>query len=162
MAFCPKCGAQVSGRFCGSCGADIEGASGGPTPSPFSQPGAPPPPGSAAQTGLPDNLAGALCYALGALTGILFLVLEPYNRNRETRFHAWQSIFLFCGMFVLYVGLTIVGIIMPHFFAFLVGAAILVLNLAIFLLWLFLLFRTYNGQKTVLPIIGPLAEQKAG
>ncbi len=47
-----------------------------------------------------DNMAAALCYALGFITGILFLVLAPYNQNREIRFHAFQSIFLNIAWFV--------------------------------------------------------------
>ena len=56
---------------------------------------APPPPGGFApqSAGLTDNMAAALCYLLGVLTGILFLVLAPYNQNRAIRFHAFQSIF---------------------------------------------------------------------
>ena len=41
-----------------------------------------------------DNVASALCYVLGLITGIIFLVLAPYNRNPAIRFHAFQSIFL--------------------------------------------------------------------
>ena len=56
--------------------------------------GAAAPVSSAAQpiaTGMTDNVAGALCYALGLVTGILFLVLTPYNQNKQsgsTRFRA--------------------------------------------------------------------------
>jgi uncharacterized membrane protein len=28
-----------------------------------------------------DNVASALCYVLGLITGIIFLVLPPYNKN---------------------------------------------------------------------------------
>jgi len=55
-----------------------------------------------------DNLAAALCYVLGLLTGILFLVLEPYNKNKLIRFHAFQSIFLNLALVVVDIGLTIV------------------------------------------------------
>lgn len=55
-----------------------------------------------------DNLAAALCYVLGFLTGILFLVLEPYNKNKLIRFHAFQSIFLNLALVVVDIGLTIV------------------------------------------------------
>ena len=35
------------------------------------------------QTGaaMADNVASALCYVLGFITGIIFLVLTPYNKN---------------------------------------------------------------------------------
>ena len=51
------------------------------------------PMGAQAAPGLEENLACALCYALGLLTGIVFLVLAPYNQNKLIRFHAFQSIF---------------------------------------------------------------------
>ena len=112
-----------------------------------------------------DNLASALCYVLGLLTGILFLVLEPYNKNKLIRFHAFQSIFLHIGLFV--VGF-IVGIILTIFIHIpvlgVMFAAVLwpIFGLACFALWLFLIFKAYNNQKIVLPIIGPLAEKQAG
>ncbi len=54
-------------------------------------------------------MACALCYLLGLLTGILFLVLEPYNKNRLIRFHAFQSIFLNIAWIAVYIALSIVG-----------------------------------------------------
>ena len=39
-----------------------------------------------------ENVAGALCYSLGIVTGILFLVLQPYSLNPRIRFHAMQSL----------------------------------------------------------------------
>src|SRR5579872_6213198 len=96
MAFCPNCGSQVSGRFCPNCGTDVgAGPSSAPPP-----PGAgayvppTPPPGSIARApGLADNVASTLTYVLGFITGIIFLIISPYNRNRTVRFHAFQSIF---------------------------------------------------------------------
>ncbi len=41
-------------------------------------------------TGLAPNVAAALSYILGPITGVLFLVLE--KENRFVRFHAAQSI----------------------------------------------------------------------
>ena len=55
-------------------------------------------------SGMTDNVAGALCYVLGLVTGIVFLVLAPYNQNKFVRFHAFQSIFFhvaFIGIWVL-------------------------------------------------------------
>ena len=39
-------------------------------------------------TGLPENVAGLLCYVLGWITGIVFLLIEP--GNKFVRFHAFQ------------------------------------------------------------------------
>ena len=98
-AVLPKFGSQVEGRFCAKCGAAVGAGPASPPPpqSPplTSYPPPVPPPGAA---GMTDNAASALCYALGIITGVLFLVLPPYNQNRTVRFHAFQSIFLFVAL----------------------------------------------------------------
>ena len=112
-----------------------------------------------------DNVAGGLCYVLGLITGIIFLVLEPYSRNRVVRFHAFQSIFLNVSMIVLYIVLMILGMVlgavMPFLGAMLVGTVSLVINLGFLVLWVVLMIKTFGGSKIVLPIIGPLAEKQA-
>ena len=108
-----------------------------------------------------DNVASALCYALGFITGILFLVLAPYNQNRTVRFHAFQSIFLNIGVFVFSFALSILlGIF--HFLGAIFGLFLVPLIwLGFFILWLYLMFSAYQNKKVVLPIIGPLAQQQA-
>lgn len=49
--------------------------------------------------GIDENIEGLLCYVLGFLTGILFLVLE--KDNKFVRFHAMQSIVTFLALFVI-------------------------------------------------------------
>jgi uncharacterized membrane protein len=162
MAFCPNCGAQAEGKFCPKCGSPLAVAGGGGT---APTPGATPQPASPVQSsGMTDNVAAALCYLLTFLTGILFLVLEPYNKNKFIRFHAFQAIFL--G--VAFIIISIVGTILTTVFLAvpILGAlfAILfhsVLWLGMLLLLLFLMFKAYNNEKFVLPIIGPLAEKQA-
>lgn len=114
---------------------------------------------------LSENVASALCYLVGFITGIVFLVLEPYNRNRNIKFHAWQSIFLNVGMIALMIGLSILSIILGAIslgiLTILMTVVMLVIYLGFFGLWLFLMWKAYNGQKLVLPIIGPLAESQA-
>ena len=83
MAFCANCGSQVDGRFCPKCGAAIAGGAGPAAPPPsVPNPGARRLTAAAAPAGLTENVACALCYVLGLITGILFLVLAPYNQNR--------------------------------------------------------------------------------
>jgi uncharacterized membrane protein len=126
--------------------------------------GYPPPQQPYQPSSMPNNVAATLCYALGLITGILFLFLEPYNRDRNIRFHAWQSIFTFGGMFVLQIALSIVGIIATKIFGLLgllVSLVSLGLSLVTLGLWIFLMVKAYQGEKFSLPIIGPLAEQKA-
>jgi uncharacterized membrane protein len=122
----------------------------------------PPPPASPiapAQTAMTDNLAAALCYLAGILTGILFLVLEPYNRNKTIRFHAFQSIFLFVAWIAISI---VISMVMIPLGGLHLGALLYdLVGLGFFIVWLMLMYKAYNNEKWVLPIIGPLAEKQA-
>lgn len=154
MAFCPSCGSQVDGRFCAKCGAAVaaEATTGGTVP----------PPPAAQAAGLQDNVAAALCYLLGLLTGILFLVLAPYNQNRTIRFHAFQAIFSHLALIAFFIVFQIV----VGALTFIGGGFLFLLApifwLACLALWILLMYKAYNGEKWVLPVIGPLAEKQAG
>ena len=49
--------------------------------------------------GLDESVAGLLCYIVGWITGIVFLVLE--KENKFVRFHALQSLLTFLPLSVL-------------------------------------------------------------
>jgi uncharacterized membrane protein len=169
MAFCANCGSSVDGRFCQKCGAPVgvpgpAPAAPGPTPgvSPVPQPSGPV---VAPSVGMTDNMAGALCYLFGFITGILFLVLAPYNQDRNIRFHAFQSIFLSIAWVALEIVAAIVSAVLIHIpilGAIMTGLIYLVIGLGAFIMWLYMMFKTYNGEKIVLPVIGPMAEKQAG
>jgi uncharacterized membrane protein len=160
MAFCATCGSQVEGRFCAKCGSPV-GAAAPAGAMPGAMPGGMPPP-VAASSGMADNVASALCYALGFITGILFLVLEPYNKNRVVRFHAFQSIFLSVAVIAIRFALAMLFGIMWSLSGAFFGLALLSLfGFACFILWLFILISTYQGKTIVLPVIGPLAQKQS-
>jgi uncharacterized membrane protein len=162
MAACTKCGAPLNegAAFCGSCGAPAPGAaaagaSGG---------GAATPAGSAS-SGLTPNVAGLLSYILWPITSILFLVLEPYNKDKFVRFHAFQSLFFGIACFVTFIVVMILTFIIG--LVPVVGWIIdillhLVLWLGILGVWIFLMYKAYSNEKFQLPIIGKLAAQQAG
>ena len=172
MAFCTNCGAEVQGKFCAKCGApapaEPAASSAAPPPPPPAAASAPlPPPAptpSLQAPGLDENLACALCYVLGLLTGVLFLVLEPYNKNRLIRFHAFQSIFLNIAWIAIFIAISIISIVVlpiPFMGAILSVILHLAAGLGIFILWLMLMYKAYNRERWVLPIIGPMAEKQA-
>ena len=159
MAFCAQCGAPVEGRFCAKCGAPA-GVAAAP---PVGTPGvAATPVPTVASAGMAENVASALCYALGLITGVLFLVLEPYNKNRNIRFHAFQSIFFTVAWIALRIVLGIVFTSMWSLGGFFIWTSIsLLISLCGFVIWLYLLISAYQGKKVVLPLVGPLAQQQA-
>jgi uncharacterized membrane protein len=149
MAFCPNCGSPVEGKFCAKCGAAVGvGADASPGPSfPTQTP-------SAGSSGLSDNVAAALCYI--PIIGLIFLLIEPYNRNRLIRFHAFQSLFLLAAAIVTNILISVLTTMMWSMY-FLWA----IIRLTYLVLWLFMMFKTYSGVKIVLPIIGPIAEKQA-
>ncbi|HLW75592.1 MAG TPA: hypothetical protein VKS01_01385 [Bryobacteraceae bacterium] len=163
MAFCSNCGTQAEGKFCPKCGSPLAADAGA---SPAGGTYAAPPPAAPAQAaGMTENVASALCYLLGILTGILFLVLEPYNKNRTIRFHAFQSIFFGLAWIALYIACMILAVVLV--FIPVIGHIILLLMYPIIgfgglVLWLVLMFKAYSNSPLVLPIIGPLAQKQAG
>jgi len=116
----------------------------------------------AAIGGMTSNVAGALAYILGFITGVIFLVLEPYNRDKFVRFHAFQSVFFSAAMIAFQI---VWGIFMGVFgFGFLWRLFYFVdrlVMLAAFLVWLYTMYKAYNNEKYMLPTIGELALKQA-
>lgn len=165
MAFCASCGSQVDGRFCPKCGAPQGAAPGGapPGPAPAPPPAAYSGPQVVPAAGMDDNVAGALCYLLGFITGVIFLVIEPYSKRSFVRFHAFQSILFSAGWIALSIALTIVfGIlgVALHMWLILFPLRMLI-GLLGFILWLFCMFKAYNKELYQLPIVGPIAAKQA-
>ena len=155
MAFCPNCGAQATGAFCPNCGTAVAGGS--PGSAGGTGYSAPPPPPIASTSGLTDNVAGALCYLLGLFTGVIFLVIAPYNQNKTVRFHAFQSIFFNVAVIAFYIAWGFLSLLMHGLGFFLYP----LFGLVIFGLWLYLMFSAFSNKKVKLPVIGDLAEKKA-
>ncbi|CAG0959351.1 hypothetical protein METP3_00731 [Methanosarcinales archaeon] len=100
--------------------------------------------------GVDENIEGLLCYVLGFITGILFLILE--KDNKFVRFHAMQSIATFLIIFVISMVIGFIPVI-----GWLLSPLI---GLVALILWLLLMFKAYKGEKYKLPIVGDFAEQQ--
>lgn len=112
----------------------------------------------ASQSGLSDNAASGLAYVT-IIPAIIFLIVEPFNRNPLIRFHSWQSIFLCIGWVVVDIGLEIFRRI--PFIGWTMWFLIPLVSLGVFILWIIVLINAFNGKRFKLPIIGDLAEKQA-
>jgi len=149
MAFCKACGTELGGAtFCPKCGAS-QTASAVPIAT------AP----AASSEGLAENVAGLLCYAVGWLTGIIFLLID---KRPFVKFHAAQSIVVFGALMVLRIGFGIVmGI--GGFVGFGLWAVVsMVLGLLTVILWILLMIKAYQHELFRVPIAAPIADGIAG
>jgi len=147
---CVNCGVELGegAGFCAKCGVRAGEASGA---SPAPQ----------ASSSLPSNVAGGLCYLAGFITGIFFLVAEPYKRDHSVRFHAFQAIFLSVAWVAVYFVLGIFLSVLPGMLwriSWMLNSAV---GFGFFCLWLFLMFKAYNNEQFRLPVIGDLAAKQA-
>jgi uncharacterized membrane protein len=99
-----------------------------------------------------ENIIAAVSYLLGFFTGIPIYLMYK-EKSKFVSFHAVQSTILFGGIFILdmILMITLVGILLIPF----VGLGSLVL-------WIWLMYKAYQGEKYKLPKIGNMAEKYAG
>ena len=106
-------------------------------------------------SGLDQNLAGALTYFLGFITGILFLLIE--KKSRFVRFHAMQSTILFGGAFAVNFVFGYVPVINVFWWILTIPLGFLLL-----VLWFYLMYMAYQGKEYKLPVVGDIAEKQLG
>jgi len=100
-------------------------------------------------TGLEANVAGLLCYVLGWISGLVFVLLE--QESKFVRYHAMQSIYVFGAINVAAIVLGWipgVNIVLTP----IIGVIGLVL-------WIFLMIRAYQGKQPKVLWAGDLAEK---
>lgn len=154
--FCGSCGAAMDlsiSDVCPNCGtkAGKGGSSTKFVPAEAS--------GETATFGLNENIAGACCYALWWLTGIIFILVE--KENKVVRFHAMQSILTFVPLGILgwILGLMAVG--SGYYTVFNVWSAVgTLLTIIEIILWLVLMYKAYMGEQFMVPIVGPIAARQ--
>ena len=110
-------------------------------------------------SGLQENLAGCLCYALGWLTGIIFLLID---KRPFVRFHAAQSIMVF-GALTIIRFLLLFGFFGGRYFGFFsfVGLLSLLVSLVTLAAWLTLMTLAYQGKWYEVPVAAGIAKSIA-
>lgn len=161
MAFCGKCGTSIAEgvAFCPKCGAPtgpvMTGIPGSPATGPVITPVVAP-----GTSGLTENVAGLLCYVLGWLTGIIFLLVD---KRPFVRFHAAQSIVVFGALTIIRIILSfgIFGWYSLGFFSIWSMISLLV-SLITLIAWIGLMVTAYQGKRYEVPIAAGIAKSIAG
>ena len=100
--------------------------------------------------GLEENIEGALCYSLGLITGILLLLIE--KQSQFVRFHAIQSTSVFLPLFLI----QILALISYTFVSLMLLPIIVFVEV---ILWVFLMYKAFKGERYKLPIFGDFSER---
>ncbi|HEX8799532.1 MAG TPA: DUF4870 domain-containing protein [Terriglobales bacterium] len=142
MAFCKACGQDIgTANFCPKCGANQAAPA-----------QAVPPAAAAATEGMGENVAGLLCYVLGWITGIIFLLVD---KRPFVKFHAAQSIVVFGGLNAIHFLLRF-----THFFLFSFGFHAL-LGLVGLVLWIVLMIKAFQHEMFRVPLAADIADSLA-
>jgi uncharacterized membrane protein len=141
---CAKCGTKNAEgtKYCQNCGSMLDTQA---------------PKVAGSTTSLEPNVAGLLCYVLGWITGLVFILIE--KENKFVRFHAMQSIVTFGAFSVLWIPFYIfssLGIL-----AILFGILQVIIGVLVFVLWIVLMIKAYQGERFKLPIAGDIAEKNS-
>ena len=127
---CPACG-KAAGQSTGG------GAAAAPAP--------------AQSGGLSESAASGLAY-ITIIPSIIFLLMEPYNKNKNIKFHCFQNLGLAVTMFICSFIMVI-----P-----IIGTLIGLLGwLACAVMWVICVIKAFGGGRFKLPVIGDFAEKQA-
>ena len=117
----------------------------------------------AAKKGENANLMAAVAYFLMPITSIIIYLME--KDNKYVRFHAFQSllfgVILFVASWILRFVFAMLAIATLGMVVFLAAPIMMLFWLACVVLWIFMMWKAYSGEKYKLPIIGDMAEKNA-
>jgi uncharacterized membrane protein len=121
---------------------------------------------ASATGGLEQNVAGVLCYLVGWISGLIFLLID---KRPFVRFHGAQSIALFLACMAAWIGFWIITLVLGFIttlmglpIGFLVGFLFPLVIIGSFVAFIFCMYKAYNNEKYKLPIIGNMVERMVG
>jgi len=133
---CPRCGAVINivSTTCASCGAPVTAGT------------------------QPNNVIAALSYVGFAITGIIFLMVEPYSRDETVRFHARQSIAFTVAWIAFSIVMNVFIAVLPGGLSKLFRLINWLGDVGLAVLWVFLIYQAYIGNRFRVPVLADWAE----
>jgi uncharacterized membrane protein len=155
MAYCAKCGAQITegASFCPGCGT-ARGSQAERKPATTGGGSA-----AAGASGLDENIAGLLSYVAGWITGLVFFLID---QRPFVRFHAAQSMVVFGALFVVGIALNFIFPIIGMAGWAIRGLLSSIIGLVSLAAWILCMVKAYQGERFKLPFLGDIAENIAG
>jgi uncharacterized membrane protein/ribosomal protein L37E len=133
---CQRCGAVIAqgSVTCSSCGATLNAKAS------------------------PSNVVAAISYVGFAVTGVIFLLLDPYRNDELVRFHARQSIAFTVAWIAFSIIMSVFVGVMPGFISRIFMIIEDVGHIAFALMWVYLIYQAYIGNRFRVPILGDWAD----
>jgi uncharacterized membrane protein len=125
------------------------------------------------ESGLDGNVAGALSYLFGFVSGLILFLIE--RDNQFVRWHAAQSM-AFNGLLIAtYIVLTFLGTVVSvatfggssgmfligSLFSLILGLVWLVVAVGGFVAWAYLMIKAYQGETPRMPVAAGIADRLA-
>lgn len=146
MPFCTHCGKPIGERnaFCANCGTRQAGPSSQAPPKDF-------------LADMHPRTAATLCYVpwLGWIASVIVLASARFREDRDTRFHAFQGLYLFVAWLMADRVLRPI-IRQSHFMP---TSIVDLLQLAVFAAWIFMMVKVSRNESFRLPFVGELADK---
>ena len=103
-----------------------------------------------------DNVMAAVAYVLTFISGAVVYLIEKdkTDKSKFIMFHAIQSIIFGVVVIIVWSVLTIIS-----FLPIIGGIIAMLTQLAIFILWIFLIYKAYSGEEYHIPVIGEFADK---
>jgi uncharacterized membrane protein len=106
-----------------------------------------------------DRAAAAFCYVTG-IPAVFYLLNDRYNRRPYLRFHAWQAIYFVAVCLLITFALGLLTDAVPAL-RFLEFDHFPLVSLVLVIVWVVVVMKAMNGERSHLPVIGALAERRA-
>lgn len=108
------------------------------------------------------NVIAALTYLLFFVSGVIFLYLEPYNQDEYIRFHARQSIGFSAAWIAIIIVFDVFIAVLPHGLGMLLRLVLGLIEFALAVFWVFLMYKAYNGERYRIPELADIVDSIAG
>jgi uncharacterized membrane protein len=105
-----------------------------------------------------SRLIAALSYLLGFVTGLIFLFVDPYDKDDYVRFHARQSIVFSVAVFAASIIIAVFVAVLPGGLGRLLLGLWRLVSFLLAIFWVFLMYKAYQGERYRIPQLADWAD----